>query len=414
MQRAFYILGIAAFLISISVNVVGPAMSGTITKPNTFSALTTISSSQVNANFDTAYNEINGLLDSANIENETLLSEDILNSTLTTSDVLDGTLTASDMAGGAAVANLSAHTVTGGTGGHLASGTIVGGNIATGNVTESHMGTGSVNSTAIRDFSIVGGNGGDIASGTITGGNIATANVTEDHLATDSVRTAAIQSQAVASDEILNFSIVGGNGGDIASGTITGGNIATDNVTTSLILDGTIVDADMSALSLVPVGVVLDYAAGTSAPTGWLFCNGQAVSRSTYSALFAVIGETYGIGNGSTTFNVPDCRGRVIAGEDDMGGTSSQNRLTDEDVTNGIDGDTLADTGGNQGHQLVTAEIPAHTHTVGAAGADDAASGSAVRSISGGTTSSGTTGSGGRHNNVQPTIIMTKIIKAGA
>jgi len=51
-----------------------------------------------------------------------------------------------------------------------------------------------------------------------------------------------------------------------------------------------------------------------TAPTGWLLCNGDAVSRTTYADLFAVIGTTYGSGNGSTTFNVPDFRGRVPAG----------------------------------------------------------------------------------------------------
>jgi microcystin-dependent protein len=56
-----------------------------------------------------------------------------------------------------------------------------------------------------------------------------------------------------------------------------------------------------------------------SAPTGYLLCNGAAVSRSTYTSLFAVIGTTYGAGNGSTTFNVPDFRGRVPAGVDGVG-----------------------------------------------------------------------------------------------
>lgn len=54
--------------------------------------------------------------------------------------------------------------------------------------------------------------------------------------------------------------------------------------------------------------------AGASAPGGWLLCDGSAVSRATYAALFAVIGTTYGAGNGSTTFNVPDLRGRAIYG----------------------------------------------------------------------------------------------------
>ena len=70
---------------------------------------------------------------------------------------------------------------------------------------------------------------------------------------------------------------------------------------------------------LVPSGTVLPFA-GTTAPIGFLLCSGQAVSRSTYPDLFAAIGTTYGAGDGSTTFNVPDLRGRVPAGKDDMGG----------------------------------------------------------------------------------------------
>lgn len=53
-----------------------------------------------------------------------------------------------------------------------------------------------------------------------------------------------------------------------------------------------------------------------TAPTGWLLCNGDAVSRTTYADLFALIGTTFGVGDGSTTFNVPDFRGRVPAGVD--------------------------------------------------------------------------------------------------
>jgi len=55
---------------------------------------------------------------------------------------------------------------------------------------------------------------------------------------------------------------------------------------------------------------------GSAAPTGWLMCDGSAVSRATYAALFAVVGTTYGAGDGSTTFNVPNLKGRVAVGKD--------------------------------------------------------------------------------------------------
>lgn len=63
--------------------------------------------------------------------------------------------------------------------------------------------------------------------------------------------------------------------------------------------------------AIVPTGQVIDYA-GAAAPNGFLLCNGAAVSRTTYAALFAVIGTTYGAGDGSTTFNVPNVSGTFL------------------------------------------------------------------------------------------------------
>lgn len=63
----------------------------------------------------------------------------------------------------------------------------------------------------------------------------------------------------------------------------------------------------------VPVGSILNFG-GATAPSGWLICDGTAVSRSVYASLFAVVGTAYGVGNGSTTFNVPNVAGRTIRG----------------------------------------------------------------------------------------------------
>lgn len=157
--------------------------------------------------------------------------------------------------------------------------------------------------------------------------------------------------------------------------------------------------------SIMPPGMVMPYA-GTTEPTGWLFCYGQAVSRTTYAALFAVIGTTYGVGDGSTTFTLPDLRGRVVAGQDDMGG-SSANRLTNQ--SGGLNGDTLGATGGAETHTLTTAEMPAHTHTHfswNAPGTAGAGNGGNF-----GTEATGSAGGGAAHNNVQPTIILNYLIK---
>lgn len=105
---------------------------------------------------------------------------------------------------------------------------------------------------------------------------------------------------------------------------------------------------------------VMEPFAGPAAwvPNGALLCAGQAVSRTTYSDLFAVLGTSWGAGNGTTTFNVPDFRGRSPFGLDNMGGTDA-GRLS---VSN-----TLGGSGGAQTVTLVAANIPPHPHEVNAA-----------------------------------------------
>lgn len=110
--------------------------------------------------------------------------------------------------------------------------------------------------------------------------------------------------------------------------------------------------------SVFPVGAIIDYG-GSVAPTGWVLAYGQNVSRSTYSALFAVFGTTYGVGDNSTTFGLPDYRGRVGAGKDDMGGVSAARLSTVMTST------TLGNVGGAQQITLDTTMIPAHAHAVG-------------------------------------------------
>lgn len=97
-----------------------------------------------------------------------------------------------------------------------------------------------------------------------------------------------------------------------------------------------------------PAGVISMFG-GSSAPTGWLLCDGTAVSRTTYAALFSAIGTTYGVGNGSTTFNLPNLTGRVPVGRD-----AGQAEF-----------DVLGETGGAKTHTLSATEsgVPAHSHT---------------------------------------------------
>ena len=96
----------------------------------------------------------------------------------------------------------------------------------------------------------------------------------------------------------------------------------------------------------------LNYAGGNR--YFWLLCNGKEVSRTVYHNLFDVIGTTFGAGNGSTTFNVPDLRGRVPVGDDIMGNTDASRMPST--------GDALGESGGLHEETIGTANMPAHTH----------------------------------------------------
>lgn len=183
--------------------------------------------------------------------------------------------------------------------------------------------------------------------------------------------------------------------------------------------------------AMMPVGAILPYG-GSAAPSGWLLCDGSAVSRTTYSDLFSVIGTTFGAGDGSTTFNVPDSRGRVVVHKNS--GTFN----------------SIGATGGEETHTLSAIEMPSHTHAVsGSTGIESAShshtisGGSLIASYStldvttGGASArvnsiseaspsastessnhthsfsvtSGSAGSGSAHNNLQPYIVMLGIIR---
>ncbi len=105
-----------------------------------------------------------------------------------------------------------------------------------------------------------------------------------------------------------------------------------------------------------PIGALMPFA-GSSAPTGWLLCYGQAVSRTTYAALFAVISTNYGSGDGSTTFNVPDLRGRALIGLDNLGGSAASRVAA---------ATSLGQIGGAETMNLSHSHTgPSHTHTTG-------------------------------------------------
>lgn len=214
-------------------------------------------------------------------------------------------------------------------------------------------------------------------------------------------------------------------------GVAVGGQKILDISSTGLDVTGSITQ---NGMTLLPPGLGPLPWAGATAPSGWLLCYGQSLLRTSYAALFAAIGTAYGAVDG-THFSLPDMRGRVPAGKDDMGG-SAAGRLTSTTMT--PDGVTLAAVGGAQTHTLTIAELAEHDHAITDTGhvhneQYSPAAGGSVPGIqrtagnnttetaaSSADTASATTGitiadagSDAAHNNVQPTIITNYIIFAG-
>lgn len=153
-----------------------------------------------------------------------------------------------------------------------------------------------------------------------------------------------------------------------------------------------------AVLARLPAGTLAAYA-GATVPEGWLDCDGAAVSRTTYGRLFDAIGTTWGTGNGSTTFNVPDLRGRAVIGV----GTGT-----------GLTARALADTGGAETVALVAAEMPAHTHNVtvrntGTAGTSDPQGSDGTGATA--TVATSSAGSGTAHQNMPPFAAARWMIK---
>lgn len=147
---------------------------------------------------------------------------------------------------------------------------------------------------------------------------------------------------------------------------------------------------------------------GSTPPSGWFLCQGQAVSRTDYAGLYAALGgasSAYGQGDGSTTFNLPDFRGRVPMGV----GTS--------DAADGTL-NSLGQKRGAETHTLSQNQMPAHTHSTGfdlPVTDNTATTGTAGRLVGAGTDlniTSSSTGGGAAHNNLQPSLGVNFIIKS--
>lgn len=114
----------------------------------------------------------------------------------------------------------------------------------------------------------------------------------------------------------------------------------------------------------IPIGAMVPYIGPSPPSSAFVFPSGQAISRTTYSVLFGMVSTTFGTGDGSTTFNIIDMRGRIPAGIDNMNGGTPAGRIGTALVTDGgtINGQSLGSAGGSQNHAQIQAELATHQH----------------------------------------------------
>jgi len=153
---------------------------------------------------------------------------------------------------------------------------------------------------------------------------------------------------------------------------------------------------------MVPVGAILDYAGG-GAPAGWYLCDGSPLSRAAFPVLFQAIGVTWGAGDGSTTFNIPDLRGFAAIGSG-----------VDYAYAGGP-GPLAGNKGGAPTVIITVPQLPGHTHTINLAASTGGVSNINVGGIGddiAASVESGPAGEAQGHLNMQPSAVVTKIIRA--
>jgi len=206
-----------------------------------------------------------------------------------------------------------------------------------------------------------------LATDAVGSTQLAAASVTNAKLGTDAVLTTNIGNLNVTTAKLADASVTTAKLADsavttakIADANVTTAKLATGSVNSTAILDGAITGTDIANTTiplgalvsavqqaLCPPGTVVAYM-GTTAPAGWLLCNGASVSRTTYASLYAVIGNASGSAD-TNSFNVPDFRGRFLRGWDNNTGRDPDRFSRTAMATGGNINDAI---GSIQGDQL--------------------------------------------------------------
>ena len=313
-----------------------------------------------------------------------------INATNITTGTLNGALVGAGVSSANIAGNLAGAQVgTGINASNITTGALGGGLVGTG-ISATNITTGTLPIAQIADGSITtaklatGIDASKITVGTLPAAQIATTSIDNTKLATgidaSKITTGTLPIAQIADASITNAKIISMDGGKL-TGTVAGSSVGTgisaSNVNTGVLpaaqigagtIDNTKLAGGIDAAKITtgtlptsvipasvgdPVGTIIAYG-GTVVPASWLLCDGTAVSRTTYAALFTALSVTWGGGNGSTTFNLPDLRGRFLRGRDNSAGN-------DPDAAARIALFTLGATGDNVG-SYQTDDFKSHNH----------------------------------------------------